>query len=229
MDSYGSLRTRSVRAPNYWEMADLQQASEMMSDEADLSSENDPDFSENEEEQENISELQNMEEQQRYRRLQHLLEKSSIYSMFLLQRMNNQKEEEKRKHKNHKKSRAKKFIGEDTKQAKVSKTYSLRRKRQASEVAISPSKQETRSKRKRKGCSDTNYKIEDYVDKEVSRSLYTVPLGEAPVLLSFATSLYPCVQGHLKKNKGTAVQPSVDTSFSQEEDDDADEPSELQV
>ena len=141
-----------------------------MSDEADLSSENDPDFSENEEEQEKVSELQNMEEQQRYRRLQHLLEKSSIYSMFLLQRMNNQKEEEKRKHKNQKKSRAKKFIGEDKKQANVLKTYSLRRKRQASEVAISPSKQETRSKRKRKGCSDTNYKIEDYVDKEVGRS-----------------------------------------------------------
>ena len=40
-----------------------------------------------------------MKEHQRFMRLQHLLEKSSIYSKFLLQRMENQLEEEKKQHK----------------------------------------------------------------------------------------------------------------------------------
>lgn len=60
-----------------------------------------------------------MVEQQRYMRLQHLLQKSSIYSKFLLQRMESQIEEKK---KNEKKSeRRKKIVQEEGQQANTEK------------------------------------------------------------------------------------------------------------
>ena len=60
-----------------------------------------------------------MVEQQRYMRLQHLLQKSSIYSKFLLQRMESQIEEKK---KNEKKSeRRKKIVQEEGQQADMEK------------------------------------------------------------------------------------------------------------
>jgi len=59
-----------------------------------------------------------MVEQQRYMRLQHLLQKSSIYSKFLLQRMESQIEEKK----NEKKSeRRKKIVQEEGQQANMEK------------------------------------------------------------------------------------------------------------
>lgn len=42
-----------------------------------------------------VKELSQLREYQRYKRLQHLLQKSSIYSKFLLQRMETQMEEKK--------------------------------------------------------------------------------------------------------------------------------------
>jgi ATP-dependent DNA helicase len=169
-------------------MADLQQQLE------ESSSDGDPDFDENEKEQENIAELQNMEEQQRYRRLQHLLEKSSIYSMFLLQRMNNQRDEDKRAYR--RKTRTKKVPAKDTMQENFTKgkTYSLRRKRQASEATVSPAKQTSQSKRKRIGCKDTNYKIENYIDEK----------------------------GHLRKSSAAVARHIDDTSASQEEEEEED-------
>ena len=50
-----------------------------------------------------------MKEAQRFTRLQHLLEKSSIYSKFLLKRMENQKEQEQQQV-----GRKKKIVGQTT-------------------------------------------------------------------------------------------------------------------
>ena len=43
-----------------------------------------------------VAELHQLAEQQRFHRLQHLLERSTVYSKFLLQRMESQAEEERR-------------------------------------------------------------------------------------------------------------------------------------
>ena len=60
-----------------------------------------------------------MVEQQRYMRLQHLLQKSSIYSKFLLQRMESQIEEKKKNEK--KLERRKKIIQEEGQQGSTEK------------------------------------------------------------------------------------------------------------
>ncbi len=44
-----------------------------------------------------VQDLQDMVEQQRYTRLLHLLQRSTIYSKFLLQRMETQNDEDKKK------------------------------------------------------------------------------------------------------------------------------------
>ena len=137
-------------------------------------------------EQRGVEEIRSMEEQLRYRRLQHLLEKSSIYSTFLLERMERQRGEEERK--SQRKSRSRKTakaagIEEETKTPTEKEsstaedvsenTRSMRRKRQTSGVE---STQEAPASKRRKSAKEASYKMKDYVDSEVSRS---APAGQA--------------------------------------------------
>lgn len=124
-------------------------------------------------EQGGVEEIRSMEEELRYRRLQHLLEKSSIYSTFLLERMERQREEEERK--SQRKPRTRKAAkpataevvptegGQNAEDA-TGDTRSLRRKRQASGAENA---QEAPTSKKRKSAKEASYKMKDYVDSEV--------------------------------------------------------------
>lgn len=124
-------------------------------------------------EQGGAEEIRNMEEQLRYRRLQHLLEKSSIYSTFLLERMERQREEEERKSQRKPRSRkaAKTVLGEET-EGKVEPNAedasddkrSTRRKRQ---VSGAENAQEAPASKRRKSAKEASYKMKDYVDSKV--------------------------------------------------------------
>ena len=128
-------------------------------------------------EQGGAEEIRNMEEQLRYRRLQHLLEKSSIYSTFLLERMERQREEEERKSQRKPRSRkaAKTVHGEET-EGKVEPNAedagddkrSTRRKRQ---VSGAENVQEAPASKRRKSAKEASYKMKDYVDSKVGRGV----------------------------------------------------------
>ena len=126
-------------------------------------------------EQGGVEEIRSMEEKLRYRRLQHLLEKSSIYSKFLLERMERQREEEERKSQRKPRSRkvAKPAVNADeamsTEGGPNAEDVSgdkrpVRRKRQASGTETA---QEAPTSKRRKSAKETSYKMKDYVDSKV--------------------------------------------------------------
>lgn len=127
-------------------------------------------------EQGGVEEIRSMEEQLRYRRLQHLLEKSSIYSTFLLERMERQRGEDERKSQRKSRSRkTTKVVGaeeeatpterEPTAEDVSRNMRSMRRKRQASGAE---STQEAPASKRRKSAKQASYKMTDYVDSQVS-------------------------------------------------------------
>ena len=178
-------------------------------------------------EQGGAEEIRNMEEQLRYRRLQHLLEKSSIYSTFLLERMERQREEEERKSQRKPRSRkvAKTVLGEET-ERKVEPNAedasddkrSTRRKRQ---VSGAENAQEAPASKRRKSAKEASYKMKDYVDSKVRCGVLL-----CCVLLRKAGQrngqndrcVLSChlVKGHLKKKEQSD---NVDGFFSQDDDE----------
>ena len=108
----------------------------------------------------------NVEEERRYRRLQHLLEKSSIYSKFLLQRMQNQIEHEKEERKKVGRRRKTAVSTEQQPTNPDKKEFGLRAKRKAS-GDVSPKSSAPRPKRKKQATQES-YKMQDYISNEAS-------------------------------------------------------------
>lgn len=151
-------------------------------------------------EQGGVEEIRSMEEQLRYRRLQHLLEKSSIYSTFLLERMERQRGEDERKSQRKSRSRkTAKVVGAEEDATPTEKepraaedvsgtVRSVRRKRQASGAE---STQEAPASKKRKSAKQASYKMKDYVDSQVSCGTGHRTLGGTCIRRMVGFCLFP--------------------------------------